>query len=285
MNDNALHELMRREADQAPLGDGDDLRRGRARLRRHRLVAGGTGLAAAALAATVIGGAISMAGDGTVPPSHGSSGASPAQQADHTGRAITKAMAEHTSIEEFGQGRPHYGVFGGIDSPDGRIKTLTDAFWRQDWSEDGGVGVVEATVSRHRSDMALPQRWYDSCAARVGAWQSAPGVSWPTSYDSCHRTEVNGRPVMTGIEQRSDRLWILVKYFRTDGAVVEVSFRSPILASDQPVVHPTLTAQQLIDVATDPRVKLYPNATGGGPVTEPTNTIERTAPIEPTSGR
>jgi hypothetical protein len=53
MNDNALHELMRREADRAPLGDGDDLRRGTARLRRHRAIvgAGGTGLAAVALVA------------------------------------------------------------------------------------------------------------------------------------------------------------------------------------------------------------------------------------------
>lgn len=53
MNDNALHELMRREADQAPFGDGDDLRRGKARLRRRRGVigAGGTGLAAVALVA------------------------------------------------------------------------------------------------------------------------------------------------------------------------------------------------------------------------------------------
>jgi|SRR5918996_755673 hypothetical protein len=53
MNDDALHELMRREADRAPLGDGGDLRRGRARLRRHRAIvgAGGTGLAAVAVIA------------------------------------------------------------------------------------------------------------------------------------------------------------------------------------------------------------------------------------------
>ena len=278
MNDNALHELMRREADQAPFGDGNDLRRGRARLRRHRLVAGGTGLAAAALAATVISGAISMPGDGTVPASHGASGHSAEQQADRTGRAVTKAMAEHTRIEEFGQGRPAFGVFGGIAGADGEVAKVTDAFWRQGWSEDGGTGVLEATVSRHRQGVPLPQRWYDNCAERVGAWQSAPGVSWPDSYDSCKRSKVNDQPVLTGVERRSDRLWILVKYLRADGTVVELSFRSPYLASDPAIVHPSLTAQQLVDVATDPRVRMYPGATGGhGPVIEPT-------PIGPTSG-
>jgi len=280
MNDNALHELMRHEADQAPHGDGDDLRRGRSRLRRHRLVAGGTGLAAVALAATVIGGAISMPGDGTAPATHGSSGPSAEQQADRTGRAITKAMTEHTRIEEFGQGRPSYGLLGGIVGADGRVSTVTDAFWRQGWSEAGGTGVLEVTVSRHRRDTPLPQRWYANCAERVGAWQTAPGVSWPDSYDSCNRTEVNGQPVMTGVERRSDRLWILVKYLRADGTVAELSFRSPYLASDQAVVHPSLTAHQLIDVATDPRVRLYPDARAGdGPVVEPAQ------PIEPTSDR
>jgi len=285
MNDNALHELMRREADQAPLGDGNDLRRGRARLRRHRLVAGGIGLAAAALAATVIGGAISMPGDGTGPASQGSSGPSAEQQADRIGRAITKAMAEHTRIEEFGEGRPSYGLFGGIVGANGRVSTVTDTFWRQGWSEAGGTGVLEATVSRHRQGVPLPQRWYDNCAERFGAWQSAPGVTWPDSYDSCNRSKVNGQPVLTGVERRSDRLWILVKYLRADGTVIELSFRSPYLASDPAVVHPSLTAQQLIDVATDPSVRLYPDATGGaGPVVEPTDPIEPTTPIEPTSG-
>jgi hypothetical protein len=52
MNDE-IYELMRREADAAPAGDGGDLRRGRIRLRRRRAAigTGGTGLAAVALVA------------------------------------------------------------------------------------------------------------------------------------------------------------------------------------------------------------------------------------------
>jgi hypothetical protein len=52
MNDQELYEQMRREMDRAPIGDGDDLRRGRTRLRRRRVLvgSGGTGLAAVTLA-------------------------------------------------------------------------------------------------------------------------------------------------------------------------------------------------------------------------------------------
>jgi hypothetical protein len=276
MNDNALHELMRREADQAPFGDGDDLRRGKARLRRHRLVAGGTGLAAVALAATVISGSVSMPGDGTVAATHDSSRKDFEQIADRTGRAITQAMIDHTRIEEFGVDGPHHGVFGGVSGPDARLTRLTDVYWYEKWSESGGLGYLQVTVSRHNKAVPLPHRWYESCAERFGPWQDVQGVSWPDSYDSCDPSIVNGQPVFTGVERRSDRLWILVKYLRADGDVVELGFHSPYLASDQPVTNPSLTTDQLIDVATDPQVRFYPHPTSGGPVViEP--------PVEPTA--
>src|SRR5262245_6118816 len=73
MNDNALHELMGREADEAPFGDRDDLRRGKARLRRHRAVlgAGGTGLAAVALVAASAIMPSDLRGDSEPAPSEG----------------------------------------------------------------------------------------------------------------------------------------------------------------------------------------------------------------------
>jgi hypothetical protein len=271
MNDNALHELMRREADEAPLGDGDDLRRGKARLRRHRAVAGGTGLAAVALAATVISGSVSMPGDDTVAATHSPPDRHFEQIADLTGRAITAAMIDHTRIEEFGVDGPHHGVFGGVSGADARLTRLTDVYWYEKWSENGGLGYLQVTVSRHNKAVPLPQRWYDSCAERFGPWLDSQRVSWPDSYDSCDPSTVNGQPVFAGVEQRSDRLWILVKYLRADGDVVELGFNSPYLAADQPILNPSLTTDQLIEVATDPRVRFYPQPMDGGPVViEPT---------------
>jgi hypothetical protein len=39
--------------------------------------------------------------------------------------------------------------------------------------------------------------------------------------------------------------------------VVELGFDSPYLKSDRPVVDPSLTVDQLVDVVTDPHVRMY----------------------------
>jgi hypothetical protein len=109
MNDNALHELMRREAGQAPLGDGDDLRRGRRRLRRHRAIvgAGSTGLAAVTL----------VAGSAILPSPIGHSDLQPApssgpavavsQSADGT---VTGAVQRPSDLEKLESGIKALGI-------------------------------------------------------------------------------------------------------------------------------------------------------------------------------
>lgn len=256
MNDD-LYELMRREADQAPIGDRHDVRRGRARLRRRRLFTGGTGVAGVALAAALVGGYIPVPGQGadSGPASTaGSTHRDLEELADRTGRAITKAMNDYTRIEEFGLGKPDHGLLGGqgIDA-DGHIRRLVETYWYQQWHEAGGVGYLQATVSRGFDDGRVPPSWFNSCARRFGGWTG----HWPEKYDDCHRREVGGQPVLVGVEQRGDRLWILVKYLRADDVTVELGFSSPYPRSAKPVLDPSLTTAQLVEVVSDPRVRLY----------------------------
>jgi hypothetical protein len=254
MSDDAIYELMRREADRAPIGDGDDLRRGRARLRRHRLVVGGTGFASLALAAALVGSFIAGPYGGQVastPDRHSAVDAAKAA-GDRTGRAVTKAVSEATRIEEFGQDGPRYGILGGIGT--GASFRLTDVAWRQTWHEAGGVGLLQVTVARPLEEVQVPPRWFTGCAERFGGWLGGP---WPDTFDDCDRRRVDGQPLFAGVERRSDRLWILVKYLREDGVVVELGFDSPYLKSDRPVVDPSLTVDQLVDVVTDPHVRMY----------------------------
>ena len=169
-----LYDLMRREADHAPIGDRNDLRRGRARLRRRRVFTGGTGVAGLALAAALVGGYVPVPGTGTDsgPASKaGSSYQDIERAADRTGRAITKAMKAYTRIEEFGAGTPHYGPLGGqgLDA-NHDMTSLRETFWYQHWQEDGGVGYLQVTVSRGYDNDKVPPSWFNTCARHYGAW-------------------------------------------------------------------------------------------------------------------
>jgi hypothetical protein len=260
MNDDEIYELMRREADRAPMGDRDDLRRGRARLRRRRLVTGGSGVASVALAATLVGGYLPGSGPGTDPgPANSPDSHQGLEQlADRTGRAITKAMKDHTRIEEFGEGRALHGLLGAQGNTV-ESSRLIQTYWHQEWHEAGGVGYLQVTVTRGYDHERVPPEWFESCSRRFGGWSETPGSPWPDEYDDCKHRTVEDQPVLVGVEQRTNALWILVKYLRQDGKVVELGFSSPYRKTDAPVLDPSLTPDQLVDVVTDPRVRLYLN--------------------------
>jgi hypothetical protein len=259
MNDDQIFELMRREASQAPLGDGRDLARGRARLHRRRLLTGTTGVAGVAgvaLAAVLVGGYVAPNGNAGLAPDPSETDedrVSDLEQyrenmaiAGRSVNAIAEAVVEHTRFEEFGRdvsGRKEFGA-----GYDGRINSTE---WANRWHESGGVGFLQINIDAGHTST----EWAESCARidnqRIGRY-------WPASYDSCEELDVDGRPLLVGVERRTDQLWMVVKFLSADDTLVELAFSSPDPESGaDPVLHPSLAIDEMIAVVTDPRVRIH----------------------------
>ena len=257
MSEHDLYELMRREGDRAPIGDGLDLARGRSRLRRRRMMTAGTGLVGVALTAVVGSGLLPESGNDS-PPSesivatHGGPLQAGQEDAKRTSRAIVDTFEAHTRFEKFGRAGGSDYATEPDDSPDGwKLGSFTLG---QQWREAGGAASIMVSIAN--VDGRVP-RWQRSCARSDAG--GTPG-GWPMRFETCDRRVVEGRPVLVGVERRADALWIRVKYLRTDQQLVELSFSSPIYASKlDPILNPSLTIDELVAVVTDPDLRLHNN--------------------------
>ncbi|MGH3116035.1 MAG: hypothetical protein ACRDQ2_02770 [Gaiellales bacterium] len=255
MSEHDLYELMRREADRAPIGDGNDLARGRSRLRRRRTMTAGTGLVGVAVAAFIGSGLLPESGSDSphrepVVASHHDSQQPGQQDAERTSRAITDAFNTHTRFAEFGRSGGRDYAAEPDESPDGW--KLTWFSLGLQWREAGGAASIMVSVA-DVEDRVPP--WQRSCAR--SDTDATPG-GWPMQFGICERRVVDGLPVLVGVERRADALWIRVKYLRTDQQLVELSFSSPIHTSDlDPILDPSLTTAELVAIVTDPGLRLH----------------------------
>jgi hypothetical protein len=271
MSEGSLYQLMLRESDDAPQASAtDDLRRGQRRLRRRRIgvtvAAAACGVLAASVTAYGVGGMTDLtSGPATQSEDHSDGGTQfevnnawpPAKQ---TYARVREVVFDHT---EYGQHAgtgytPHaplprerawrdagladsFGYSGGETAEETRLGNVT---WDRTWLEDSKVGTLSVDVDSGED----PGRWSSTWMTRC-YWFFRPHL-----FASCEeRTTADGKTVLVGIDRRPVGLWMTVHWKQPDGTLVQAGF----YGVRWPEAHgPSLTIDDLMNVATDPRLTI-----------------------------
>ena len=119
---------------------------------------------------------------------------------------------------------------------------LVNVTWDRTWHEESESGTLYVEVFGPADTGDWASKWMTQCHNRAT----------PHRFTICEeRTTADGKTVLVGLDRRAVGLWLRVNWRQPDGTVVMAAFFAP----QWPETHePSLTINDLMNVATDPRL-------------------------------